>query len=161
MALNVPLFHTLVLQPEHASAICEWSYPAPYNIYGWLSWDQMQALEIEFGNPQIREEQYIAVLDKTEELIGFAQLFPMEQVTRLGLGMRPDRCGRGLGKSFVEAVVAEARNRRPSDQIDLEVLCWNERAIRAYSKAGFQITDKYEKLTPSGEQSFYCMVHTP
>ena len=92
---------------------------------------------------------------------GFAQLFPMEGVTRLGLGMRPDWCGLGMGKRFVQSIVAEARRRRPEDEIDLEVLAWNERAIRTYRNAGFQLTDTYERMTPTGKALFHCMVYMP
>ncbi|MFE0560421.1 GNAT family N-acetyltransferase [Paenibacillus sp. NPDC058910] len=154
-------FHTVVMREEHAKEICAWTYPPPYNIYGFLPWEQMKGLEVEFGDPDIRQRQYISILDEREALWGFAQLFPMHKVTRIGLGMRPDWCGRGMGKRFMEAIVREARRRRPVDEIDLEVLTWNERAIRTYQKAGFHITDTYERLTPTGNALFHCMVYEP
>ncbi|KKO52570.1 GNAT family N-acetyltransferase [Paenibacillus sp. DMB20] len=156
-----PKFQTAPMQAEHAAEICTWSYPPPYNIYGWLPWEQMVQLGIEFGDPYIRQQQYVSILDEKRRLWGFAQLFPMEGVLRIGLGMRPDWCGNGMGKRFVEAVVREARQRKPHDEIDLEVLTWNERAIRTYRKAGFVITDSYERMTPSGMAMFYCMVYSP
>ena len=156
-----PVFRTCTMTAEHAEEICSWSYPAPYNIYGWLPWEKMAELGIEFGDPGLRASQYISVVDEQERLRGFAQLFPMEGVTRLGLGMRPDCCGQGMGKHFVEAVVQEAARRAPGNEIDLEVLTWNVRAIRAYRKAGFVITDRYEKRTPEGMSMFYCMVYSP
>ena len=121
----------------------------------------MKGLEVEFGDPDIRQRQYISVLDEREALWGFAQLFPMHEVTRIGLGMRPDWCGRGMGKRFMQTIVREARRRRPADEIDLEVMTWNERAIRAYQRAGFHITDTYERLTPTGNALFHCMVYEP
>lgn len=158
---NLPSFHTVVMQEAHAAEICTWSYPPPYNIYGFLPWEQMKGLGVEFGDPGIRLQQYLSVLDEQDQLWGFAQLFPMAGVTRLGLGMRPDWCGRGMGKRFVQAIVDEAKRRRPSDEIDLEVLTWNERAIRTYRKAGFYIADTYERLTPTGMAPFHCMVYDP
>lgn len=156
-----PVFRTCTMRPEHAKEICSWSYPAPYNIYGWLPWEKMVELGIEFGDPALRASQYISVVDEQGRLWGFAQLFPMEGVTRLGLGLRPDCCGQGMGKHLVKAVVKEAMHRAPGHEIDLEVLTWNERAIRAYRKAGFVITDTYEKRTPEGMSMFYCMVYAP
>ncbi|WP_106769497.1 GNAT family N-acetyltransferase [Paenibacillus faecalis] len=160
----LPKAHRLYAVPmnsNHAAEICSWTYPPPYNIYGWLPWEQMKELAIEFGDPEIRKQQYLSILDEKQRLWGFAQLFPLEGVTRLGLGMRPEWCGLGMGKQFVESIVTEARRRRPDDEIDLEVLTWNKRAIRTYVKAGFEITDTYEKMTPTGKDLFYCMVYKP
>ncbi|MFD1776516.1 GNAT family N-acetyltransferase [Paenibacillus rhizophilus] len=153
------IFHVGPMTSAHARDICGWEYKAPYNIYGWLSWDQMEALGIEFGDPRIRREQYVSVLNEEDNLCGFAQLFPMEGTVRLGIGMRPELCGHGLGHLFVGAVVKEALKRYPSREVDLEVLTWNQRAIRAYRKCGFTITDTYERRTPNGDKPFYCMVY--
>lgn len=160
----IPMAHRLHAVPMnlyHAAEICGWTYPSPYNINGWLSWEQMKGLGIEFGDPDIREQQYLSILDEEQRLWGFAQLFPMEGVTRIGLGMRPEWCGLGMGKQFVQVIVDVARRRRPTDEIDLEVSTWNERAIRTYEKVGFHITDTYERMTPTGKDYFHCMVYTP
>ncbi|GAK43329.1 hypothetical protein TCA2_5825 [Paenibacillus sp. TCA20] len=153
-------FHALSMSEEHAAEICTWQYEPPYNIYGWLPWEQMKALEIEFGDPKLRDTQYLSIVNDTGELYGFAQLFPLAGVTRLGLGLRPDLCGQGLGAPFVSSIVQEAAARQPQNEIDLEVLTWNKRAIRTYEKAGFAIHDTYERLTPEGPKLFFCMVFT-
>lgn len=153
-------FRIVPMKEAHGAIICTWRYDSPYDIYSWLPWEQMKALDVEFGDPTIRAEQYVSVLNEAGELAGFAQYFPLEGVTRLGIGMKPDLCGHGLGKLFVTAIVEEAQRRKPDNQIDLEVLTWNTRAIRAYQKAGFSITDLYEKMTPGGvSKPFYCMVY--
>lgn len=156
-----PIFRVMPMTEEQAAEISTWQYETPYNIYGWLPWDQMKALEIEFGDPALRTQQYLSVVRDQEspELCGFAQLFPMEGVTRLGFGMRPSLCSNGYGSSFVSTVVREAQKRNPYHVIDLEVLTWNIRAIRAYEKSGFVIDDTYERLTPEGYQLFHCMVY--
>lgn len=152
-------FHVIPMEEAHAAEICTWSYDPPYNIYGWLPWDQMKALEVEFGDADLRQQQYVSVVDGDGNLCGFAQYFPIQGVTRLGIGMRPDLCGHGRGQAFVTAIVQEALKRTPDHEIDLEVLTWNTRAIKAYQKAGFTITDLYERLTPNGMKPFYCMVY--
>ncbi|CAM4501041.1 GNAT family N-acetyltransferase [Paenibacillus typhae] len=152
-------FYVVPMEASHAEDICGWEYRPPYNIYGWLPWEQMQALGIEFGDPQLRTEQYVSVVDEEGDLCGFAQLFPMEGVVRLGIGMRPELCGHGRGHSFMNAIVQAALERYPDREIDLEVLTWNQRAIRTYQKCGFTITDTYERRTPSGDKPFYCMVY--
>ncbi|MGC5777051.1 GNAT family N-acetyltransferase [Paenibacillus pabuli] len=152
-------FHVVPMQEEHAEQICDWRYDPPYNIYSWLPWEQMKALEVEFGDAQLRKEQYAAVLGEDHQVCGFAQYFPLEGVTRIGLGMHPKRCGQGQGTAFVSAIVQEAIRRNPLNEIDLEVLTWNDRAIRVYQKAGFVMQDTYERQTPSGLKPFYCMVY--
>lgn len=161
MTQTHPIFRVMPMTEEQAEEISTWQYEPPYNIYGWLPWDQMKALEIEFGDPVLRAQQYLSVINDQEmpALCGFAQLFPMVGVTRLGIGMRPSLCGHGYGQAFVSSIVHEARKRNPSHVIDLEVLTWNTRAIRVYEKSGFVIDDTYERLTPEGNQLFHCMIY--
>ncbi|WP_138756128.1 GNAT family N-acetyltransferase [Paenibacillus sinopodophylli] len=149
------------LEIFHAIEICSWRYEAPFDCYNWPAWEQMKKDEIEFGDSVLRASQYVAVLDKMNTLIGFAQYFPIAGVTRLGLGLRPDLCGRGLGPVFTKLIAKEAIRRAPSNEIDLEVIAWNTRAIHAYQQAGFQITDTYSRSTPAGFAECHCMVYFP
>jgi RimJ/RimL family protein N-acetyltransferase len=123
----------------------------------------MLAHQLEFADPVIREKQYYAVTDVSGEVVGFAQLFPMVGLTRIGLGMRPELCGQRSGQSFVSAIIQEAQQRVSikSNELDLEVLTWNDRAIRVYQQAGFQITDTYMRPTPTGLAEVHCMVYVP
>lgn len=155
---NLPVLRIVPLTEDHCRDICSWSYPVPYDTYNWRSWEQMLADGEEFADETLREEQYRAVVDTEGELIGFAQFFPLTGVTRLGLGMRPELCGQGLGVHFVRAIAAEAKRKAPANEIDLEVLIWNIRAYRVYEKAGFVQTDTYERMTPVGMGMFHCMV---
>ncbi|WP_441912796.1 GNAT family N-acetyltransferase [Paenibacillus sp. MCAF9] len=149
------------LETVHAQQLCGWRYEAPFDVYNWPTWEQMKKDEIEFGDPVLRAAQYIAVLDAQSALIGFAQFFPLTGVTRLGLGLRPDLCGKGLGLAFTRLIVAEAIRRTPQNEIDLEVLTWNTRAMRVYEQAGFHITDTYARSTPTGFAECHCMVYEP
>ncbi|AZN43517.1 GNAT family N-acetyltransferase [Paenibacillus albus] len=121
----------------------------------------MQQLGMEFGDPIVRDQQYRAVVSDAGEMVGFAQFFPLLGVTRLGLGLRPELCGRGLGLALVRAIVAEAERQAPEGEIDLEVHIWNERAIRTYERAGFVITDTYAKTTAAGTVDVHCMCYMP
>ncbi|WP_411348633.1 GNAT family N-acetyltransferase [Paenibacillus sp. WLX2291] len=154
-----PPFAVTPMTEAHAADICTWVYEAPYDIYGWMPWEQMKQLEVEFGDPQLRCQQYASVMDADGVLCGFAQFFPLEGTIRLGVGMRPDLCGNGYGEHFVRVITQEAITRQPEAEIDLEVLTWNQRAIRTYQKADFHITDTYDRRTPDGMKPFYCMVY--
>lgn len=185
ITLTLP-WRVVPLTEKACQELCTWRYPAPYDLYNWPTWNTMLQNHSEFADPQIREAQYRGVVDESGTLYGFVQFFPLMGVTRLGLGLRPDLCGKGgvsnsesegrgesgrnntstnglgnrLGSSFVQLLVAEAQQRAPQQEIDLEVLVWNERAIRAYQRAGFTITDSYEKWIPTGPADFHCMVYT-
>lgn len=149
------------MSAAHAEAICSWRYPPPYDRFNWPSWEEMSARGIEFGDPWLRETQYAAVLNVRDELIGYVQFFPLLKVTRLGLGLRPDLCGKGAGAVLTRLAAEEALRRSPGDEVDLEVLAWNTRAIRAYEKAGFVLDDTYCRQTSAGPEMFYCMVYRP
>ncbi|MBB6733934.1 GNAT family N-acetyltransferase [Cohnella zeiphila] len=155
---NVPRFRFAAMSERDGEEICSWRYPPPYDVYQWPAWPRMLAEEIEFGDPDIRERQYASVLDENGDFVGYAQFFPMAGVIRLGLGLRPDCCGRGWGAAFLEAAAREAARRAPDAEIDLEVEVWNKRAIRAYQKAGFEIDDRYDRKAVHGIVSLYCMV---
>lgn len=155
------LFHVVPMTEEDGQAICRWRYEPPYDLYNWDSWRNMTKNQYEFANPAIREQQYRSVTSKTYGLSGFAQFFPMARLIRLGLGMRPDLCGRGLGPAFVKSIVQAAKAHAPDDELDLEVLTVNIRAIKVYQKTGFIITDTYERMTPQGNKCFHCMVYQP
>jgi len=158
--LNAGLFTVAPLNEQWAEELCSWHYEPPYDFYSWKDWDQMRLHGHEFGDPVIRSLQYAGVLDTNGCLAGFAQFFPLLGVTRIGLGMRPDLCGQGLGYSFFQAIVQEARRRAPLDELDLEVHVWNVRAIRTYEKVGFVIDDTYERPEPRGSELVHCMVYT-
>ena len=152
-------FLCVPMEIQHAQSICSWRYPQPYHIYNWPDWPNMEANGFEFGDPQIRSEQYSSILDQDQNLIGFAQFFPMVGVTRLGFSLHPDRCGCGYGAKFVRLIAEEATRRAPEKEVDLEVLTWNIRAYKAYKNAGFVHTDTYERPTSNGIQVFHCMVY--
>jgi len=148
------------LELSYCQQICSWRYEPPYDCYQWPSWDNMKKDEIEFADSAIRKAQYAAVISPNGDLIGYAQFFPMMNVTRLGLGLRPDLCSQGIGPLFVRLIAEEARRRNPQHEIDLEVYSWNRRAIRAYEQAGFQITDTYERLDKGCFVECICMVRS-
>ncbi|CAI6082905.1 GNAT family N-acetyltransferase [Cohnella sp. JJ-181] len=156
--MSKPQFQIWPMSESDAAAVCEWRYPAPYEQFRWPPWTTMIRSGKEFGDPEIRRRQYVSVCDESSALVGYAQFFPMEGVVRLGMGMRPDRCGHGSGAAFARAIALEAGSRHPGAQIDLEVETWNTRAIRAYEKAGFRIADEYKRQAVHGEVAVYCMV---
>lgn len=128
---------------QDAHAILAWTYEAPYNFYNSPSSDE--ALE---------ELMSYQVIYDREGLIGFFCLGPYAQVPNtiytyndshldIGLGMHPNRTGKGHGRFFVAKVIEEAE--REGKPLRLTVACFNQRAIHLYKKFGFQSTATFEK----------------
>ncbi|TFE24028.1 GNAT family N-acetyltransferase [Cohnella luojiensis] len=144
---------------KDGQAICDWRYPAPYELFRWPPWETMVKQGREFGDARIRLEQYVSVRNADDgQLVGYVQLFPMDRTLRIGMGLRPDCCDRGWGTILTGLVVEEALRRRPGYEIDLEVEKWNKRAIRVYEKSGFVVTDEYDRRASHGIVGVLCMV---
>lgn len=60
----------------------------------------------------------------------------------IGIGLRPDLTGRGLGAAFFAACVAHARVAHDPPALRLSVAAFNERAIATYRRAGFTETGR-------------------
>lgn len=56
--------------------------------------------------------------------------------------MAPQFCGKGNGSVFVKRCVTELRDLTGhAGRIPIRVVAWNQRAIRAYEKAGFSYVE--------------------
>jgi ribosomal-protein-alanine N-acetyltransferase len=70
----------------------------------------------------------------------------------IGLGLRPDLTGRGLGPAYIESGLAFARDRWAPARFALDVYPWNERAIRAYERVSFTRGDRYVRRFDDGDE---------
>lgn len=138
------------LTDEQATEIAEWRYEFPYEWYDTSS--DPRRIEL-FANPA-RRTHLRAVVDDDGELVGFFNFVPEGNEVRLGLGMRPDLTGRGLAQPFIEAGLDYARREWRPRMFRLWVARWNERALRAYRRAGF-------REVPSAEESRFVEMERP
>ena len=122
------------LSEEQARAIGEWRYEFPYEWYDTAA--DPRRVEL-FANPA-RREGLRAVVDDEGELIGFFNFVREGDEIRVGLGIRPDLTGRGLGAEFIDAGLRYATEEWAPKRFRLWVAWWNERALRAYRRAGFR-----------------------
>jgi ribosomal-protein-alanine N-acetyltransferase len=135
---------------EAARVIQTWRYDPPYNIYN-TGGDPDDALAAEWLDAR---SPYFAAYEAAGDLVGFCccgtAALPWDVAApgitdgdgelALGLGLRPDRTGRGLGLAFVRAVLAFAAGRFRPTGFFLYVLAFNQRAITVYARAGFIAT---------------------
>lgn len=149
-----------------ARTIQTWQYDEPYAIYSYAPSEDGLTEMLDRRSP------YYAVRDEQDELIGFfcfgtsAQvwhndvpaLYSEDQTIDIGLGMRPDLTGKGLGLAFVNAGLAFAREQFAPRRFRLFVLTFNERAIRVYERAGFTRVRQFIQQNPvHGELPFVEM----
>ena len=149
------VFHFRPLTQPDAEAIAEWHYPEPYAFYDWSA-DPNDLAEL--LDPALRGDAYSAVEDQADELIGFFSFKPgVAGGIVIGLGLRPDQTGRGLGGTFVEAGLDHARSRFNPEEFSLAVATFNQRAITVYERAGFAVARTYTHHTNGGDWEFVEM----
>jgi ribosomal-protein-alanine N-acetyltransferase len=149
------VFRFRPLRQADAEAVAGWHYPDPYSFYDWIA-DQDDLAEL--LDPTARGEAYAAVDDSGGELIGFFSFKPKQPDTiEVGLGLRPDHTGRGLGLAFVEAGLDHARSELEPQEFSLAVAAFNRRAITVYERAGFKEVRRYLHHTNGTDWEFVEM----
>ena len=156
-------FSVTPMTDSDARAIQTWRYEGKYATYNLDDTADGLAELLDTRSP------YFAVRDERGELVGFfaygtaaevggetgPALYadPADHTLTVGLGLRPDLTGKGLGLPFVEAALAFAHERYAPCDFRLFVLDWNVRAIRVYERAGFArmrtrtVTNRHGTLT--------------
>jgi [ribosomal protein S18]-alanine N-acetyltransferase len=141
-------------QPD-AEAIALWQYPEPFAFYDWSA-DADDLAEL--LTPALRGDAYFSVDDANGELAGFFAFKPSSPGSvEVGLGLHPDRTGRGLGAAFLEAGLEYGRTRFRPQRFVLFVATFNRRAITVYERAGFAAVRVYMHSTNGGEWEFVEM----
>lgn len=126
------------MTPELAQEVLSWEYPGEYAAYNMT------------GSPDdLLDGNTYAVKDLNGFLVGFYQFGQEARIPAveeevypagpldLGLGLRPDLCGLGLGEAFVAAQLKFARENLGASRFRLTVAAFNQRARTVYSRCGF------------------------
>ena len=139
---------------DEAEAIADWSYDPPYDFYDWRADDRDLA---ELLDPAQRGDRYFSAHDAIGELIGFFGFSREGAVVGVGVGLRADLTGRGLGLVFLDQGLAFAREQFAPRSFRLSVATFNERAITVYERAGFVVTRSFMHETNGGVFPFVEM----
>lgn len=123
------------LRWEEARRISRWHYDGPYAIYDMNMAVPMLTQAI---FRLVGRSVYFAALDETGGLVGFFSLMRRGSAVEVGLALRPDLTGKGLGLAFVQAGLDYARRVFGPDAFYLNVALFNQRARRVYERAGFR-----------------------
>jgi ribosomal-protein-alanine N-acetyltransferase len=133
------------LRSTDAAVVDAWRYDPPYDFYNGED------------EPVQNPERFYVVRDG-DEIVGFYYFDEREDIVEIGLGLRPDLTGQGLGLEFFLDGVAFAHGRFPDRRVTLNVAAFNERAIAVYERAGFRRTGEHVRTFDRwGEVSFVEM----
>jgi [ribosomal protein S18]-alanine N-acetyltransferase len=157
-----PMTETVIIEMQ------SWQFSAPYTLYN-------LAANLESNRAEMLDQlsPYYAVRDEQAQLVGYfcfgtsaepwdhekSALYNnhTERALTVGLGMRPDLTGQGLGATFIDAGLAFARDQFQPDSFKLYVLSFNQRAIRAYERAGFTQIGTFSQQNTQGISTFLVM----
>ena len=147
-----------IFQPrtqEDAHQITSWHYPPPYDFY---DLDQDPEDLAEFLDPRTWQEPHYSLFNEAGELVGFFNFRPDGQRVEIGLGLRPDLTGKGLGQAFINAGLAFGQEHFSVGMWSLSVATFNTRAIRLYKRVGFTPLNTFLQHTNGGVYEFLRMV---
>ena len=137
-----------------AAAIAGWHYPGVYAFY---DAEQDPGDLAELLDPGEWGRRYFAA-DAEGALAGFFVFKVDGATTEIGLGLRPDLTGRGLGAAFLRAGLRHAAERFGAERYTLSVAAFNRRAIAVYERGGFVATDRFQHHTNGVLHLFIRMV---
>ena len=127
----------LPMTPGQAAEYLCWEYPAPYTLYN------IPPAYRERERAVILSEldRWFAVVDRQGQMVGFFTCrFDAAGRMEIGLGLRPDCTGQGSGAAYTRRCVDFGRARYGyGGPVLLRVIRGNDRALRAYLRAGFRI----------------------
>lgn len=133
-----------------ARDIVAWRYEAPYDVYNLSLEDDEQVVSC-FLDPA---NVYYAIFDRRGSLAAYCCFGAEGQVPGgdysdsaldMGLGVRPDLTGQGLGGAFAVAVLRFAQGELAPAAFRVTVAEFNERALRVWKKAGFQPAQRFRR----------------
>jgi [ribosomal protein S18]-alanine N-acetyltransferase len=140
---------TLTIQPASAETLAEletWRYEPPYDFY---NGDE---------DPVLNPERFFEAVGEDGSLVGFYYFEEKGTALEIGLGLRPELVGRGLGLEFFRAGVEYGRRRFGPARIILAVAAFNERAQIVYERAGFRVIGRHmRRFERWGEVEFVDM----
>lgn len=140
---------------KYIMEVIQWKYPEPYSCYNYPDYVTLKKQNWGIVNELINKEQFRFIC-KDSDLIGFFRMQPDKKYILISLGIRPDLCGHGYGKSIVSFII---RNifQESNLPIRLNVRTFNLRAIKCYEKVGFKIISKFTQSIFGENIEFFQM----
>jgi [ribosomal protein S18]-alanine N-acetyltransferase len=136
------------ISEDDVRQVATWVYEPPYDIYN-LDAAPIDDLLASFMDPA---NAYHAITDEDGELIAFCCFGPDARVTGgdyslpaldVGIGLRPDLTGQGLGPGIIGAALDYADAVLHPAVFRVTIGAFNRRSIRAFEKVGFHEVSRF------------------
>jgi ribosomal-protein-alanine N-acetyltransferase len=133
---------------EGVRAVAGWTYEPPYDIYN-LGAAPIDHLLASFLDP---DNAYHEITDEDGRLIAFCCFGPDARVSGgdyaaaaldVGIGLRPDLTGQGLGPGVIGATLDYADAIMRPTLFRTTIAAFNRRSIRAFEKVGFREVSRF------------------
>lgn len=159
-------FSFTLMDESDVHTLQRWHYEGQYALYNVTADPEDNPSEM-----LDRRSPYYTVRDAQDELIGFfcfgtsalpydsgqTGLYSKGRTLAIGLGLRPDLTGKGLGLAFVNAGLTFAKDQFAPTSFHLFVLGFNKRAMCVYERAGFKCVRTFVQRNIHGENEFVEM----
>jgi RimJ/RimL family protein N-acetyltransferase len=135
---------------KSAREFLQWQYAPPYDIYNCPPEQVEESIQY---NVDPANNVY-AMFDQDEELIGYCSYggdaqVPggdySEEALDIGLMIKPELTGQGLGAVFVSEVIRRGIEKYAPRKLRVTIAAFNHRAIRVWEKNGFQQTQTFKR----------------
>jgi RimJ/RimL family protein N-acetyltransferase len=152
-------WHFRPMDTTHARVIATWRYEPPYDFYD-LGDDISDLLRPDY--------HYYAVTDSDGELVGYCCFgadarvpggdYPADGALDVGIGLRPDLTGRGLGPGFLRAILGFGGRTFAPSAFRTTVAAFNERSLHLCMGAGFRPVQRFAR---PGDQAEFVILDRP
>ncbi|MDY6939523.1 MAG: GNAT family N-acetyltransferase [Cyanobacteriota bacterium] len=139
------------LDESHARSILNWKYPAPDDRYNF----DPQNIERDLLDLLDRKNAFFALLNPQNELEAYCSFSVdgrvpggcySDDAIDIGMGIRPDLVGRGLGKDYARAVVGYGAKRYRAKYLRVTIARFNQRALKVWQTLGFETVEIFKKM---------------
>jgi ribosomal protein S18 acetylase RimI-like enzyme len=144
---------------EYAREICTWKYENEYAVYNFSDYHIVEKNKGDLAIREKREAEFVAIV-QNNELVAFGNITANDGKSIIGVGLKPNFCGKGHGKDIMKMLIGECKKRYPQNKVALEVRTFNKRALKCYLDVGFEIKDKYVRAIFDDKGEFYYMEYS-
>ena len=131
-----------IMSEIEAKEICSWEYEGEYSDYNLGGWDKCIYEKSDITKSDKREKEFFVAFDDSDKMIGFIRMSSIQNLSILGIGLRPQLCGRGLGGQVLTLAIEKSKEIFPEKRVVLMVKPFNKRGIKCYTKLGFKMLNK-------------------
>ncbi|WP_061994354.1 GNAT family N-acetyltransferase [Clostridium sp. ATCC 25772] len=151
-------FNFRPMDNKYAKEILNWHYDKEYSFYD-MEFDSEDLEEFLMNMKRNYWENKFVVLNKNENLIGIFSYEFKDNVMEIGLGLKPNLTGKGIGESYIRAGIEYGKNKFKYNKniIKLAVASFNKRAIKVYERLGFKETGRYIENISDKKYEFIIM----